>query len=737
MTARRALVALAFAIGGCEHKPTKIEPLQVTAPSPAATRRLTAFVGMPVDSAVMPDESQRVEPALPAGLRDDNGRIVGTPRSEAAGRLYQLIGDKHSSVFYLEIIAAPGALDRFVSPTGSDDADGSANHPLHTIRRALAAAPAGTRVFLHAGSYREDISLIGVHGTATAPIEIRSYPGEPVVVEGARMEVAWQRSSDPGSAPDEWVSPPGSPVSDEELADYGVFTRSAEYTRLLTYSRLEDLRSPNQRWVHDGSSPGPNVVRGLPRAWTYFGPGLWQDPASGVIHLRLSHTNNHVDSLADYSGPTDPSGLELAVWKRSSTPLRIKESSFIQIHDLTVAGGGSRTAVVSDSQSIVLDHVDIRAAMLGLEINGCSNVSYIHGRIDGGIPTWTFRSDYKDNYKMQLPDGTIADNDLIRKTSRGLLGVGQDDRNIEIAYCELVNGHDVYMSGIDSSLHHCLIRNIQDDALVISHSTAIQNLRIYDNVFERVLTAISGAGRKPTGPRYLYRNIFDLRDRVPGTRPPGDDKDPDQEVMRFGHVFKDDFSAGPTFFYQDTILLGHPGEQIGLAFFKSLEADGTAVNPRWFVNNVVVVDQTSADRSLAFVPEASYRAARQPDGRPVLLSDGNLWVRVGAAATPLFRCADGSKRCTEHTWSSLDDVRATGFEAHSRLATSPTFARVASLSHTRVDDDLRPAPASGARGIAIDLGGLPDDATARARDAGALPSGSPPLYIGVDGELKY
>src|SRR5439155_23766018 len=138
--------------------------------------------------------------------------------------------------------------------------------------------------------------------------------------------------------------------------------------------------------------------------------------------------------------------------------------------------------------------------------------------------------------------------------------------------------------------------------------------------------------------------------------------------------------------------------------FRSLEPTGVPVAPRWFVNNVIAIDGEFDNRPLSFVPADHYLAVKQADGGPVLLSDGNAWIRADSVPGPLFRCLSLSEtRCSVRDFSDLDAVRSKGFERHSRIATIPAFVRINSLRATSAADDLRPGATSPARGIAIEL----------------------------------
>jgi hypothetical protein len=741
------LLAVVTACGSTERPRPRAVP---ASPSPVALAgpqaRFVAFAGEPIE---IPGDGSAgaasVEPALPAGLSLDlgTGAVRGSVAAPMPPAEYAVVDPAGGARrFVLEVIAAPGPDDRFVAPTGDDAADGSRAHPYRTIHRAITDLVPGRRVFLAAGRYREDVVLRRVEGTEDRPIVIRALPGAVASIEGVQAAVTWQRAT---GAPDEWVSTETFARDKNEATNRGAFADRVPFTRLLTYSRREDLEATNQRWERDGNLPGGKAVKGPQRPWTYFGPGLWHDPDGGRVYLRLSPTANGVTGLDDYTGPTDPGEVALSIWARSSTPLVIERSAYVEIRDLAIVGGGDRTVSINNSRHVTLDHTDILAATVGLTIGESTSVRYTNGRMDGGIPTWSFRSDFKDNYRtVDEDDGSTEEDNLVRKTSRGLVYVAGGNEDIEIAHSELENAHDIYMAGVRSSVHHCRIRNIHDESMFIGHVKDIDDLRIHHNVFERVLSAITVmTDRGGNGVRYVYRNIFDLREPTAGFRPGGQNPD----TWRWGHVFKQGIASG-MYFFQNTVLQpvvkqGKPA----LAHFAYIK--DTPRHPLWFANNLVVVGG-GTDHPLSWVPDPSLLGGKDASGRPLVFSDGNAWVRLSTPGhvskrkaggpAPLFRCVTAkTATCAVPRWTSLDDVRGTGFEHHSRIATDASFARMTSFEAVTAGDDLRPGAGSPALGTAVALPAeLGDDAgNGDPADAGALGAGAPPLRVGVDGRFVY
>jgi parallel beta-helix repeat protein len=82
--------------------------------------------------------------------------------------------------------AVPPALRaaRYVSPSGSDSDAGTHAAPWRTIQKALDSLRSGETAVVRSGVYRESLVMRRA-GTPAAPITVRAYPGETVVVRPA------------------------------------------------------------------------------------------------------------------------------------------------------------------------------------------------------------------------------------------------------------------------------------------------------------------------------------------------------------------------------------------------------------------------------------------------------------------------------------------------------------------------------------------------------------------------
>jgi hypothetical protein len=659
-------------------------------------------------------------------------------------------------------------VEYFVSLAGKDSNPGTLKRPFATIARGVAELGPGDALTLRQGVYVGPVEIASKHGTVTEPIIIRAFAGETAYIDGSLVEFR-------GLNNDDWV--PASTVDEEAVEDEyvsattfagdpvnrGAFLDRNPYTRLVTYSNINDLRAENEtfdRIVDENDPrPGPAVTdeQGAPlgfrRPWVYMGPGVHFNADTGRIHVRLSHTHNNVPGITDYNGEVDPRRVRLAITPKGMTALEIRGSSHLRLERLTIRFGGDDSILVERVQNLTLDHVRIRAATRGIRMGGPAesptrDVVLAHCEFDGGVPSWFFRTDRKSVYHF-LEDGKVVPNNLGEKTSDRLLLGNPNNAELEIHHCEFLNAHDVFLEGQDVDFHHNWINDLQDDGLALGFDGGTEGpitvTKIHENVVTKTLTGFSFASRNQSTQWFIYRNLIDQRAPTAGVRPR---RVGDTDVWRFGQLHKTTGTTfGPHDLFQNTILTY---DQQGQASFLHY-ASTTGPHRRRSFNNVFVAvnPSTNADHAITFVPSPGFPGP----------TDGNLYHRLGFAANDPFRHVgyefEGEEFPGNWTFADLQELHGSllfeqsktqyppGYEKHSILA-DPQFRRIGADGRFRPDNDLRlretsPARRAGIRLREVDeLGDLDRFQPETERpEIGCYPLGGEPLRVGVDGRRSF
>jgi hypothetical protein len=89
-------------------------------------------------------------------------------------------------VVALGLFGGVAAKNIYVSPTGKGS--GTLESPYGSIQDAVNAAAAGDTIFLRGGTYAPSANIqVKKSGTRTAPISVRPYQNEKVVIDGENM----------------------------------------------------------------------------------------------------------------------------------------------------------------------------------------------------------------------------------------------------------------------------------------------------------------------------------------------------------------------------------------------------------------------------------------------------------------------------------------------------------------------------------------------------------------------
>ena len=600
----------------------------------------------------------------------------------------------------------------FVDPASGDDAnDGrSADEPLRTLRAATDRLRRGDVLRLHAGSiYRPPAAFpADLAGTPEEPIVIEPYAGPTATFDGRLVappfdvvpNVEWERVA--GGHPEEWRSRqvlelPGSPTA--ARVRYGAFVDSR--LRLITYSRIEDLRATNESFVavplddpRDAGGPLVDDPR-RKKPWTYLGPGLiwvFENPADdndrrGRVHVRLSRTHLRAPGRGDYAGPSDPNQVRLALSAEGSVALTVGASNVV-LRNLTIANGGTTTLTVTGAaRNVTFDHCTVLGGRFGVRISGeADGVAFRHCTFDGGLAPWTVRADVKSSYEYTDPAGDTVPNGLGKET-HDILVLSPAASNVEFDHCTFRRAHDaLQLGGTSAAVHHCLFEDLNDEVVQFF---APVDAHVFKNLFRQVLHPFSFALEEGGGPIFIYRNVIDQRLPTRGFRVLPPDA-PAPHIFRYGASYKGGHPMPDVHVYQNTFVGADRDDKasaLSLLFHRSdLSPDAHRVH----LNNLIVGLDLDLPYTWATTPSARRR------------SDGNLWhaPQRADAAVALFQRPDGS---IEHV-RTVDRLRELGWEVASTFAEpglvnfdDEIFEHGRYLGDDFPHNDWRPAPGSPAR----------------------------------------
>ena len=407
---------------------------------------------------------------------------------------------------------------------GDDNSDGSLDRPWKTLAHAVAQLSPGDTLCLRSGIWFERIA-INVRGTSKRPITIRSFPGEMVVIDGGLPEfiessaTAWEPVS--SGAEHEFRSTRAYPqleAIDGRTSLLGNFADSM--IPLHGYRFLTDLRSENHSF-HKLKGSKTAQGNGL-----YCGPGVFLNPKTHRIHVRLAHTRQpSIGEANNYRGPTDPRSVPMTIAGIGRTsPLELIRSSHVILQDIVVRGSRDATINIQRSSNITLDGVTSYGGSSALRIERTQGLRCVDCAFRGIAAPWLWRW----SLKYRSIEARIVSASQWNPPAIG-------NRDFEFAYCEFTDCVDgVFIGNVDGvSIHHCLLDNISDDGIFITCRTAYDgstpggDFKIHQNRISRVLTAVAfgvGHGRQKTindvGDKQLGKttvirnNVFDLRKPV-------------------------------------------------------------------------------------------------------------------------------------------------------------------------------------------------------------------------------
>ena len=454
--------------------------------------------------------------------------------------------------------------------------------------------------------------------------------------------------------------------------------------------------------------------------------------------------------------------MGLALCLEANYAIFLENAHDIQFEDLTLRFGSTDTVRLNNCSNIAFDHVRIRSGSRAVHMrvddsrpNDKNNrISLAHCEIDGGIPTWFFRSDRKDVYLMGPVGATSATHDEVHLNTLGAATSGVQlsgtarTSNVTVHHCEIFNAHDSYVFGKGMRFHHNWVRNLNDDGIALSGEAETQNARIYGNVMTQCLTALSFAARRGVNEIYVFGNLIDIREPTLGIRPDGEGP---PDALRQGHFFKNGADEGHIELFHNTCLVLDPGAKgdvltdlndAGFAYYATL---GESMSRDAFNNIFVAIYTAAAERRpIAFLPPRTFPCS----------TDGNTYFRIPAGGDTerrflvRWRVGDELKESDTFTdlstyhqryWPDPDDIP---YEAGGLLV-DPAFRSFnTSTGVPTGHDDLRLRPDSSSKGSAVPLPEFLSDMFLTAMgavsaDRGCFPDTGARLRVGVNERKVY
>ena len=537
----------------------------------------------------------------------------------------------------------------YVSPDGSNRNDGRLNRPWRTLRYALEMLSAGDVLYLRDGTYYEHEIKIGISGSASTPITIRSYPGERAVIDGGVPYFTTTRGS-------EWEiidSNIGLYRSRRALPEESDFVRAwlvDDDVQLVEYESAENLESTNY---------GP--LNGLEPF--YMGPGI-QLRADGHLYLRLQYNPN---DLSDPSGnllaptpiDTNPNNHRIAIFF-SSYIFRLDGASYVHFRDLVFSHAEYIFDVRAGSDHNVLSGSRLNYGNRGLVIrDNVRDWEIYNCEFNNGVPDYIYWTDVKNRGEDVAEAYPEFQSVAISGSLPGFLVHDNYFR-------DTFDGLSLQDGTTDARISDNVFARIRDDSINLSRG--ISEVEVAHNLLWHVMSGISNLGSDAApGDVYIHHNVIDNSAYQRGGRP-GNVREDNWPIWTIGSPFPDHDDGNKASWwklYNNTIVtrqnVGHPWAPAG--------PDSVTGNPEKYVfNNIFyMLDEGVIYRDDLISSGSHY--------------DGNVVFRNFGESLPLFaNFGDGGG------YDSLSDFQAnsgTGWEAQG-LEIDPGYD-LSALAETNLD----------------------------------------------------
>jgi hypothetical protein len=332
-------------------------------------------------------------------------RTVGNGGQLRAARFALSLGVFLASVVTAVGLPAPASAVAsstfYVAPWGSDDASGSSDQPLHSLRHAVWRAQSGDAIVLRGGTYRENVQIFG------KAIALSSAPGERAVFDGAVELTGWQRSDEDWFV-DGWTrqfpqDKTAVVAAENAIAGYPdqVFFNGRPLGQVLTRNGVEPgtfFHDTARDRIYIGDDPAGNRVEASAMDWALYFNDADGSSLTNVTIRRFATPSRQVAALRVHSDRMVISGVTSELNSAAGVSVIgsnvvIRNSRFTDNGHLGVHVHDSDTVVIQNSAIIGNNKsgFDARHSAGGVKITRSTGVTVRHNDVsrNGGPGIWT------------------------------------------------------------------------------------------------------------------------------------------------------------------------------------------------------------------------------------------------------------------------------------------------------------------------------------------------------------
>ncbi len=406
----------------------------------------------------------------------------------------------------------------YVATTGDDTHAGTLEQPFKTLKHAFETMQPGRTIVVREGRYFEGDLEFVCKGNEAAPLIVRAYPGERVVLDGsdqgALAASAWQA---------EEAGIYGYPFDSDVGCASVIGKHDGKVLRVFPVKTLDELR---KRTINDPSGNqlgGPFGKLGIEAAIFFDGARahLWVPGPINDYEIHIPHWHRGIN--IDTRNSVKIEGLEFWHYGKGgySTAIYARNANDLLIQKCTFVLDDCQIFLKGNSDRVTVQDCTFRDYLMSWPFGYMKNESGISGMYEGGSvnvdAVFSGRGlVYRRNHVEGLFDG-----------ARFTPFIVDEARTQET---------DVYQNTFDGCI---------DDFIELDGFS--RNVRVFDNFMIRSLSGISIA-QALDGPTYIVYNVLGNCGMVPAA----------QREENYGYPFKtnggpgDDIGSGPVYFYHNT-----------------------------------------------------------------------------------------------------------------------------------------------------------------------------------------